>query len=266
METSFKLPPITVLQGRQEFVIERCRGKRVLHIGCVDAGVLDERFQAGTLMHQRLAAVASELWGLDIDAEGIAFLAQKGFKRLVCGDFGALEPTQWDLLKARPFDVIAVPEVVEHLMNPGLFLAAARSLMRGSKCELIVSVPNAFRLDNLIGLFRGVENVHPDHNYYFSYHTATNVLRKAGFSLQEVYLYSFEDARVLRRWTRLRSNGGKAPGGGEAASPPEVALAEQSASGARSLKHRILANLFFRYSPFWADGLILVSTLKDGEF
>ena len=85
MEYSQKLPPITVLEGRQDFVIERCRGKRVLHIGCVDAGVLEERFRAGVLMHQQIARVATELWGLDIDAEGIAFLAQKGFKNLVCG-------------------------------------------------------------------------------------------------------------------------------------------------------------------------------------
>jgi len=61
MEYSFKLPEIAVLEGRQDFVIERCKGKRVLHIGCVDAGLLEQRFQAGELMHQRLALLARQL-------------------------------------------------------------------------------------------------------------------------------------------------------------------------------------------------------------
>src|SRR5579872_4645417 len=111
MEHSIRLPQITVLEGRQDFVIERCKGKRVLHIGCVDAGLMEERFQAGVLMHQRLAKVAGDLWGLDIDAEGIAFLEQKGFKNLISGDFGALEPAKWERLKAQTFDLIVVPEV-----------------------------------------------------------------------------------------------------------------------------------------------------------
>ena len=135
---------------------------------------------------------------------------------------------------------------VPQLQAPTEFLAAARELMTGLKCELIISVPNAFRLDNLIGLFRGVENVHPDHNYYFSYHTATNLLKKSGMTVKEVYLYSFERKRVLSRWLRPRRNREGPPPAGETSGndgprPPK---------GGQSLQHTILAFLLFRFSPF----------------
>jgi 2-polyprenyl-3-methyl-5-hydroxy-6-metoxy-1,4-benzoquinol methylase len=146
-----KLPKVPILSGRQDFVIERCKGKKVLHLGCVDSGLLGERFARGELMHQKLAKVASELWGIDIDCDRIRFLRDHGFENLTCADVCYLEEIKE--ITDEEFDIIVATELLEHLMNPGLFLEAVKNIMIPERAELILSFPNAFKISNLLMLF-----------------------------------------------------------------------------------------------------------------
>lgn len=250
------LPRPAVQRGRQALVIERSRGKRVLHVGCVDAGLLHERFARGELMHQKLAAVAGELWGVDVDADGIAFLAAQGFSNLLAGDI--CEPETLRQLCDRPFELIIASEVLEHLANPGAFLKAARQLMRPGLTELIVTIPNAFGVNTLLWMLRGVELVHPDHNYWFSYHTATTLIAKHDLQVREVYPYS------MQRWG-LRRQGRAAvaaPGAASAVSPTAGGLSIARAAGyLRSLPKRLLLSWLYRRSPFFGDGLIIIAVV-----
>ncbi len=232
-------------------ILQKCQGKRVLHLGCVDAGLLHERFARGELMHQRLAAVAETLWGVDIDETGIAFLRQQGFGQLIAGDIctsETLEP-----LQGQPFDVIVASEVVEHLLNPGLFLASVRRLMIASQTELIITVPNAFRIETLLWLRHGVEYVHPDHNYWFSYLTAGNLLRKTGYTTPEVYAYSYQGGVSL-------------PGEPHVVAKPYIPVWKRAAGFIRFLPKRLLYTYLYSTTAFWGDGLILVTQVApDAE-
>jgi hypothetical protein len=242
-------------RGRQALVLERSAGKRVLHVGCVDAGLLHERFARGELMHQKLAAVAGELWGVDVDATGIAFLQAQGFGNLLAGDI--CEPETLRQLRHRPFDLIIASEVVEHLANPGAFLASARQIMHPGHTELIITVPNAFKVDTLLWMMRGVELVHPDHNYWFSHHTATTLIGKCGLHVREVYPYS------LQRWGWRGQGQAAAPAGGGMAVPaPARGLRLARIAGyARSLPKRLLISWLYQRSPFFGDGLIIVAVV-----
>ena len=57
---------------------------------------------------------------------------------------------------------------------------------------MIVSVPNAFSLTGLFSFARGVESVHPDHNFYFSRTTLRTLLAKNGLSVLKEYVYVFD--------------------------------------------------------------------------
>lgn len=253
------LPRPAVQRGRQGLVIERSRGKRVLHVGCVDAGLLHERFARGELMHQKLAAVASELWGVDVDADGIAFLAAQGFGNLLAGDI--CEPETLRQLCDRPFDLIIASEVVEHLENPGAFLRSARQIMRPGVTELIVTIPNAFGVNTLLWMLRGVELVHPDHNYWFSYHTASTLLGKCGLYVSEIYPYS------LQKWgwrgQGMAALSAAAAGTAGAAGTATAHRFSLGGVGAyvRSLPKRLLVSWLYRRSPFFGDGLIIVAVV-----
>ncbi len=254
------LPDAPLLRGRQDFVLDACRGKRVLHLGCVDAGLTLERFQRGELMHQRLDQVASEVWGVDVDAEGIAFLREQGFERLLMLDISLHESAADEamrLLQTQDFDVILATEVLEHLPNPANFLAAVQRLMTPGQTKFIVTVPNAFRVDTLLWMWRGVEYVHPDHNYWFSYATITTLMGKAGFDIQRVYPYSFQSSQVLpNRVRRLFQADKTKPGAQVTASTHTQVAPRQKSTGAyfKSLPKRLLVAALYSRSPFWGDG------------
>lgn len=262
MNVMTKLPAVPLLTGRQDLILTRAAGRRVLHLGCVDAGLLHERFARQELMHQKLAAVASELWGVDIDQEGIQFLASHGFDHLIAGDI--CEPPILAQLSGHPFDLILATEVIEHLPNPVQFLQAARRLLTPGHTELIITVPNAFRIETLLWLLRGVEYVHPDHNYWFSYVTATNLLRKSGFDVTAVYAYTFQPRaglpNVVRRLLRRPM-----PSMPSSSSPTSIANAVsphflvRGVDYLRSLPKRLLVSALYRTTVFWGDGLILVA-------
>lgn len=257
MNPYVRLPRVPMLSGRHDFIVDRCRGKRVLHLGCVDAGLLLERFQRGELLHQKLAVVAGELWGIDLDADGIAFLRRAGFDNLIVAD--VCQFNELEALRHKGFDVVLAPEVVEHLLNPGLFLEELRAFVGVRRAELIVSVPNAFRLATLRRLLGGVEYVHPDHNYWFSYHTITNLLRKCGFEVDEVWPYSFEPHHLLpSSQGRDRGTAGAgAPAAGGVTAP--FSRTGRAVAYVRSLPMRALTRWAYCRTPFFCDGLLVVA-------
>lgn len=261
MNPYINLPKVPVVRGRQDIVLARCRGKRVLHVGCVDSGLLEQRYRQGDLMHLRLAQVAHELWGVDIDRQGIEFLRQLGFSNLVVGDI--CQPDNLEELQGRIFDVIVASEVIEHLLNPGQFLVGVQRFMAPDETELIVTVPNAFRVATLIQLLRGIEYIHPDHNYWFSYQTITNLLRKTGFTIKDIYVYSFSEGSVV-----LPSiSSGSAPNHHDSQLPiRRVAslfhrVARQPFTVWRKIFMRLLLRWLYKRTPFWGDGIIVISTV-----
>jgi 2-polyprenyl-3-methyl-5-hydroxy-6-metoxy-1,4-benzoquinol methylase len=196
MDTLNKLPNVQVVNGRWDYVLDRCRNKRVLHMGCVDTGLLEERLQRGQLMHQRMSQVAAELWGTDINVAGLETLRKHGFNHLFAADASKIGNVS-ELLSAN-FEVIVASELVEHLDNPGLFLDSLKALMQPKKTELIVTVPNAFKLNTLRGLLGRVEYVHPDHNYWFSYYTIQNIITKHGYHISEAVMYVYQQSLMKR--------------------------------------------------------------------
>ena len=259
MNPYVKLPRVPILNGRQDFVIARCKGKRGFHLGCVDSGLLRERLLRGELMHQKLLKVAAELWGIDIDADGISFLRSRGFSNLLVGDVCNLDKIPE--LQGQRFDVIVASEIIEHLMNPGLSLEAVKNLMIPRHTQLIVTVPNAFRVSTLIHLLRGLEYVHRDHNYWFSYHTVTNLLRKGGFQVEEVYVYTFEPTtifphRISKSFVKRAVIADVSLGSGARSLPSNRWI--RAINYCKSAPRRLFVRLLYKTTPFWGDGIIVI--------
>ena len=269
MNPYIQLPTVPLLNNRQNIILEHCTGKRVLHLGCVDAGLLQERFERGELLHQKLASVASELWGFDIDEEGISFLKEQGFDNLFSGD--ASEINHVKPLMGINFDIIVAAEIVEHLQNPGLFLQTVKHLMTLEETTLIITVPNAFRIDTLLKLIRNVEYIHPDHNYWFSYHTITNLLRKNGFTVSQVYVYAFSRVgivpefikKIFRPNTAHTEEQSLSSSVNNPLSAPSIPLFQKISSYFISLPRRSLNTFLYSKTPFWGDGIIVFAKITN---
>lgn len=193
MNVVFRVPKVKIVVGRMDFVLERCNGKKVLHLGCVDEGLTEERIRKGELLHTRLMDVAKETWGVDSSAEGIELLKECGINNLVVGDIEHLE--QMEELKQQNFDVILLTEVLEHLNNPGLFLQGVKNLF-SQNTIMIITVPNGLRLTGLGYTLKGYEFVHPDHNYWFSYKTLDTLMEKNGYIVMDTLVYTFFDYSI----------------------------------------------------------------------
>lgn len=148
---------------RTAFLMERCKGLVVLHVG------------ASGPLHEALKQHAAKVYGWDReDGEDVI----------------GLDLDERDV--ALPFhpdvDVILCGEVLEHLSNPGQLLYKLR--LRYRDVPLIVTVPNAFSEVGRSHIKRGVENVNKDHVSYYSYRTLRTLLERAGYTPSELFWYN----------------------------------------------------------------------------
>jgi glycosyltransferase involved in cell wall biosynthesis len=172
---------LRVTTDRKCFVADYCRGKRVLHMGCVDSGMTRERLTQGSFLHAMLLESAARVWGVDNNAEGINYLQGLGMRDLFCHDAEELGSLRLDEAP----DIIVASEILEHMDNPGAFLEAAK----GFGCEVLVSVPNAYSYRAICEISKGWELVHEDHNCYFSYTTLRALVAKHGYEVAEAVAY-----------------------------------------------------------------------------
>src|SRR5690242_2719006 len=98
---------------RVDLIKQMCAGKRVLHLGCTNYPYTNDAIEGELLLHFDLEKVASDLWGIDADREGIEILEKHGSKNIVQGDLEHLEDSTLD----GTFDVIVAGEVIEHINN-----------------------------------------------------------------------------------------------------------------------------------------------------
>lgn len=180
-----KLPDeVEITDNRKLFAINYCRGKRVLHVGCADAGIMERRIAEKNHLHHYLSEVSERLVGIDINEDGVRRLKEIGFEVYrvdIEKDFKLLNKYSRDM------DVVVVPEVIEHLGNVGLFLDNLK------RCdfdgEVFISTPNAFSYRIINALEQGSELVHPDHVCYFSVTTLKTLLARYGFEVVRLVLY-----------------------------------------------------------------------------
>lgn len=261
----FKLPKNTPIYiGRLNFVIEYTKGKDVLHLGCVDEGLSELKIQHGLWLHKHLLETTKSLYGVDVNRQGIEWMRLQGIPNLYLADIeeiGLIEE-----IVSQKFDLILLTEVLEHIDNPGKLLTSIRPLFQ-PETEMLVTVPNATSLANLIGNWQGSEYVHPDHNYWFSKHTVLSLFNKFGYSAQCIGVYSQHNFRrpllkgSLRRLLHLYQIKPSAEvtlsaSEGLQIQPnrPEYPWRE----GIQSVVNTLIYRLFLSRNPYFADGLIIL--------
>lgn len=160
---------------RIQRVLAEVSGPRVLDVGCSSTHV---RPESGRWLHGLLTDRFDHVWGIDRSLEGVARMRAAGFHRTVVADAHALA-------FARGFDTIVAGEVIEHLQNPGQFLASARACLSPGG-RLIVTTPYPFALLNvlyaLVKYPRTSEN--EDHVLWLCPRTLEELARRQGLEVE----------------------------------------------------------------------------------
>ena len=181
------LPRLGIVR-RQEFIIGKCTQKRVLHLGAIDDS-------AGALcgLHKKLMTVAENIVGIDIDREGIELAKLQNIHNIYYGDLEQLDKVD---IPAQ-IDMIAASQIIEHLANPGQFLAGIKRFF-GPNTEMVIDTPNAFSLHRFAYALARREYVHPDHTCYYSYITLKYLLESNGFVIREELAYVLDEIKFSR--------------------------------------------------------------------
>jgi len=178
---------------RIAYVVEACRGKHVLDLGCYDETALQKQTTREWL-HGQIAGVAQSVLGVDnsrkLPPEGIETGPNS---YIIKGDISNLSPK----LALDRIDIVVAGELIEHLPNSSEFLIYIKKSLPGR--DLIVTTPNATSLTNvIIGVF-GRESNHHDHLQIYSYKTLNTLLRFAKFDDFQIIPYYMKYTEMMLR-------------------------------------------------------------------
>lgn len=152
--------------SRIEYFKNLLNTKKVLHVGCTDYPI----FNPNHNLHLQLqSGKLSLLDGFDIDETGLASL-----KKYYSGNYYSKIENLHE-----HYDYILIPEVIEHVDNIQDFLF---NMSKINQDRMIITGPCLIgHFEN--GMFRQnghtyTEEVHPDHNCWFSPYTLQNQIEK----------------------------------------------------------------------------------------
>ena len=197
------LPRARWSADRDGLLLTLVHGQRVLHVGCADAPLTEEKLAAGTLLHQRLLAASDDAVGVDIDAPALAVLRARLGGRYVRAD--VTDATDAAELMAAAASlaptVILAADVLEHVGDPSRFLTALAAVagQLDPAPRLVLSTPNALSLRGPVLAAAGYELAHPDHRAIYTPATLARALACAGFRPGGWHTYSVSLGRSLPR-------------------------------------------------------------------
>ena len=193
------LPSGTYNLGRDAALIDLTRGERVIHVGCTDWPLTNKKLDDGTLLHTALLQAASDVRGVDVDDAGIETLRSHLGGSYTVGDL-CTDATRAELVRYRPTVVLA-SDVIEHIANPGNFIAGLASILRdvGRGCRLILSTPNGLALRSSIYAAFRVEVVHPDHRAVYTPSTFTRLLLDHDLEIEAWHFYAISSGSGISR-------------------------------------------------------------------
>lgn len=168
---------MTVHESRWRWLRPQVEGRRVLDVGPAElVGTINAEKRAQWL-HGRIAEVAESVVGLEAAADQVEALRELG-----C-DIRQGDAESFDL--DQRFDVVFAGELIEHLSNPGRFLACARRHLAVDG-RLLLTTPNRFSILAFYRLLRFGEVPRyrkplARHVAYFDSDALTSLLERCGF-------------------------------------------------------------------------------------
>lgn len=152
---------------RIEWLVPLVSNKKVLHVGFVDYPITRPK----KTLHKRLAPVCQRIDGIDpnITPEIVSALSVPN---------GNIYLDWKDV--PDDYDIILVPEVIEHVDNVRDFL----EILDDRKGQLIITAPCAYLWKDISfewspeRNYEFIERVHPDHNCWYSPYTLKNTIEK----------------------------------------------------------------------------------------
>jgi len=196
---------------RDARIEELVRGKRVVDVGFLDSGSIEDKVSSGAWLHMKVRNSSARAIGVDVDGSGIDQVKEMCEIDALCADLSSTTPRE--LVEFRP-EIVLCADVIEHVPDPLAFLRGVVKLAAICESQVVVSVPNYAALPSVRGVLRNEERVNSDHRFYFSPFTISKLMWDAGLRAQTLELVASYEGRpnlapkirrfLLRRFPLLR--------------------------------------------------------------
>ena len=188
------------ISDRINYIVEYCRGKKVIHVGCLDhEPLILKKIEANTWLHKRIEDVAAKQVGIDINKAGVAFVkGNTPFSNVYFEDVSSLEPAG-EFIQAEFWDAMILGEVLEHVNDPISFLKKMKEKYSPFVKEVLISVPNAFAWENFRLAISHKECINSEHRAWFSVYTLAKNLGEAGYRDFSYDFVSYEPGGIKNR-------------------------------------------------------------------
>jgi len=186
------------VRHRTDELLDICRNKRVLHVGCCDhTRLIKQKIDNRDWLHGLITECSEYTVGVDIDVNAVSEAQRiSGLHNIFAGDITSTDAVE--AIRNRQFDIALFGEVVEHISNPVAFLQRFRENYGDIVERIVITVPNAFRAGNVKGAFWNTETINSDHRFFFTPYTIAKVACDAGFFPEEILMATFAKAGWLK--------------------------------------------------------------------
>jgi SAM-dependent methyltransferase len=187
--------PRKPLVDRDRYIIERCRGRDVVHLGACDSPMTIDKGEKGELLHQRLLGESHSLLGFDSNREATEILKAK----FDISDIVLCDLSQIDNKLTPIADVVVCADLIEHVANVGNLMTNCNQLCREGG-TILLSTIHALSLKQLMRALIGREPVHPDHVAYYSFATLGVILERSGFLMTDCRFFKYPSVTRFSEW------------------------------------------------------------------
>ncbi len=183
--------------NRDDFLIHISKGKNILHLGFVDhLPLIDNKIREDNWLHKKLIKSSNLCFGIDINEEGINYIQRTYSIDNLYTVNVVLDEIPKEILDIK-FDYLFIPDVIEHIGNPVEFLEIIRKKFKSNVKKVILTTPNAFRLNNFKNILKNMEIINSDHRFWFTPFTLSKIVADAGYEIDS--LGYFEHGKLSKR-------------------------------------------------------------------
>lgn len=177
------------LHTKHELILGMIRGKNVVHYGCIDdsADIIDSKIANNIYLHKLITENAKQCIGIDMNPALMDYLKDKHqIDNIYFGN--AEDPATFgcDLHLLQNTEILLIPDIIEHLDNPGKMMEGIKQYYPANVRILIIT-PNPFSYLNFVFTLFRREFYNAYHTCYFSTNNMKVLLEHYGIKIHKVY-------------------------------------------------------------------------------
>jgi hypothetical protein len=191
------------LVNRIDYICRYAKGKKILHVGCLDhIPLIEKKISQGVWLHKRIEEVAEKQIGIDINREGLEWVRSRlGYANVYYENIISNDPPG-EFIANETWDAMILGEILEHVDNPVAFLNQLKIKYAPYVREVLITVPNAFAMDNFMLALKQKECINTDHRSWFSIYTLSKNLSLAGFGEFDFHFVTSYPSDYKNNWLK----------------------------------------------------------------